>query len=95
MNNMDRLLADDLKELLDRLGASIPEGAVEEVRRKIPRLRKRLDQIDIRLAGEYAALTEAYRSWERTLDDLENIWALAAWRSTSEEAPERASGIAA
>lgn len=95
MNNIDRLLADDLRELLGRLAATIPEGAVEDVRRKIPRLRMRLDQIEGRLAAEYAALTDAYGSWERALEDLENVWALAAWRSTAEEAPENASGIAA
>jgi hypothetical protein len=94
MNNVDRLLADDLMGLLDRVAATIPEGAVEEVRRTVPRLRMCLDQIEARLAVQYAALSEAYGNWERAREDLENVWALAAWRST-EEAPEHASGIAA
>lgn len=96
MNNMERLLADDLTDLLDRLGAVVPEGAAEDIQRKMPRLRMRLDQVEARLAGEYAALTEAYGTWKRALEDLENVWALAAWRSTMEEAaPEELSRIAA
>jgi hypothetical protein len=94
MNNMDRLLADDLRGVLDRLAATIPEGAVEDVRRKIPRLRMCLDQIETRLAVDYTALSETYGNWKRALEDLENVWALAAWRST-EEALEEASRIAA
>jgi len=40
-------------------------------------------------------LTEAYGSWKRALEDLENVWALVAWRSIAEDAPEEVSRIAA
>ena len=59
MNSMERVLSDDLTRLVDRLSASIPEGAL------------------------------------RALDDLENVWALAAWRSAAEEPVESASQLAA
>lgn len=96
MNNMERLLAADLTDLLDRLGAMIPEGVAEDAQRRMPRLRMRLDQAEAHLAGEYTALMEAYGTWKRALEDLENIWALGAWRSTMEEAaPEELSRIAA
>jgi hypothetical protein len=95
MNNMEQLLADDLGDLLDRLAAGVPEGAMEDIWRKTPRLRARLDQVEAHLAAEYAALTDAYGSWKRALEDLENIWALAAWRSTAEDALENVPRMAA
>jgi hypothetical protein len=95
MNNIEPLLADDLRDLLDRLGEAISQDAVEDIRREMPRLRKRLDQIEADLAAGYAALTEAYGSWKRALEHLENVWALAAWRSIAENAPEGVSRIAA
>jgi hypothetical protein len=95
MNNMERLLADDLGDLLDRLATGIPEGTGDDIWRRTPRLRARLDQVEAHLAAEYAALTEAYGSWKRALEDLENIWALAAWRSTADDAPEDLPRIAA
>jgi hypothetical protein len=30
---------------------------------------------------------EGYGRWRRALEDLENLWALAAWRSTAAEEP--------
>jgi len=95
MNNIERLLADDLRDLLDRLGEAIPQGAVEDIRREMPRLRTRLDHIEAHLSAEYAVLTEAYGSWKRALEDLENVWALVAWRSIAEDAAEEVSRIAA
>jgi hypothetical protein len=95
MNGMERLLVDDLGDLMNRLGETIPQGAVENIRRETPRLLARLDQIEAHLAAEYTALTEAYGNWKQTLQDLENVWALALWRSTAEGAPEEASRIAA
>jgi len=95
MNNIERLLADDLRDLLDRLGEAISQDAVEDIRREMPRLRTRLDHIEAHLAAEYAVLTEAYGSWKRALEDLENVWALVAWRSIAEDAPEEVSRIAA
>jgi hypothetical protein len=47
------------------------------------------------LAGARAALVEDYARWTRALDDLENIWALAAWRSAAEEPLDAVSRLAA
>ena len=48
------------------------------------------------LAAARASLLEAYGRWRRGLEDLENLWALAAWRSaTAEEPSEQASALAA
>jgi hypothetical protein len=52
--------------------------------------------MDATLAGIRVSLLESYGRWGRALDDLENLWALAAWRSvTSEETPEKPAALAA
>ncbi|HSD20232.1 MAG TPA: hypothetical protein VLC54_09345 [Anaeromyxobacter sp.] len=95
MNTMERVLADDLARLIDRLAASIPEGAFERVCTTTPALRARLDQLDRTLAAARGSLVEAYERWARALDDLENVWALAAWRSAVEGPAENAPRLAA
>jgi hypothetical protein len=95
MNRMERVLSDDLTRLTDRLAASIPEGALDRIRATTPTLRARLDQLEATLAGARASLVEDYARWARALDDLENVWALAAWRSAAEEPVESVSRLAA
>jgi hypothetical protein len=90
MNAMERVLADDLGRLIDRLAASIPEGAFERIRTTTPTLRARLDQVEMTLASAHASLVAGYERWAQALDDLENVWALAAWRSAAEEPVENA-----
>lgn len=95
MNPMERVLADELARLLDRLAASIPEGVFERMRTTMPTLRARLDQVEATLATAHASLREDYGRWTRALEDVENVWALAAWRSTAEEPAERVPRLAA
>jgi outer membrane murein-binding lipoprotein Lpp len=95
MNAMERVLADDLARLIDRLAASVPEGAFGRICTTTPTLRARLDQLDTTLAATRGSLVEAYERWARALDDLENVWALAAWRSAVEEPAENAPRLAA
>jgi len=42
-----------------------------------------------------AALLEDYGRWRRTLDDLENLWALASWTLAAEQPAEYATPRAA
>jgi hypothetical protein len=86
MNSMKRALSDDLTRLFD-LSVSIPERTLTLVRRD--------DEVEAILAGARASLIENYARWARGLDDLENVWALAAWRSAAEEPVESASRLAA
>jgi hypothetical protein len=96
MNSMERLLHDEITRLMDRLATSVPEGGTERMRAANPTLRLRLDEIDSVLAGLRSSLIETYGRWNRALDDLENLWALAAWRSAlSEDAVEKATALAA
>jgi hypothetical protein len=90
MNAMERVLADELGRLTDRLAASIPKGAFERIRTTTPTLRARLDQVETTLAAAHASLVAAYGLWAQALDDLENVWALAVWRAAADEPVENA-----
>ena len=85
MNAMQRMLSDELGRLTDRLAGSIPEGSLERIRAVTPTLAVRLVDLEARLAAAQNSMVEDYARWRQTLDDLENVWALAAWRSASEE----------
>jgi hypothetical protein len=96
MNSLDRMLHLELSQLLDRIAASVPPGSMGAIASANPTLRARVDTAEAGLAAARASLLEAYGRWRRGLDDLENLWALAAWRSTTAEEPcEQASALAA
>jgi hypothetical protein len=87
MNAVDVVLQDELGRLIDRLAAAVPGGSLEATSAGNPTLRTRLDDMEVSLATARAALLEDYGRWRRTLDDLENLWALASWSSAPVEQP--------
>lgn len=96
MNPVERVLYDEITRLLDRLAVSVPDTSFEAIRAANPTLRARLDEAEATLAAQRAALLEGYGRWRRALEDVENLWALAAWRSAATEEPaEQASALAA
>ncbi len=96
MNPVERVLDDELVWLLDRVAATVPEGAVADVPAASPTLAARLGEADVRVAEIRAALLADYARWRRALDNLENLWALASWRSAAvQETPEQAAVLAA
>jgi hypothetical protein len=97
MNPLDRVLHEELTNLIDRLATSVPEGSLAQAAGANPLLRTRLDEADAQLAAARASLLEGYGRWQRALEDVENLWALAAWRrsAASEEATEQAAALAA
>lgn len=95
MNPMERMLSNELARLIDRLAASIPEGSLERIRTVTPTLAARLAHVEAGLAGAHASMVEDYARWRQALDDLENIWALAAWRSAAEEPVDTVARLAA
>ena len=96
MNPVERVLYQELTQLLDRLATSVPDGGLERIRAANPALRARLDDAEANLASAREALLEGYGRWRRALDDVENLWALAAWRSAAAEEPaEQAAPLAA
>jgi hypothetical protein len=97
MNAVDRVLYEELTHLVDRLATSVPNGSLAQAAEANPLLRSRLDEADVQLASARAALLEGYGRWQRALEDMENLWALAAWRRSAapEEAAEQTTALAA
>ena len=97
MNPVDRILYEELTHLVDRLATSVPNGSLTQAAGANPLLRARLDEADAQLATARAALLDDYGRWRRALEDMENLWALAAWRrsAASEEASDQAAALAA
>ena len=96
MNPVERVLQQELTGLLDRLATSLPEGGFEAIRGTNPTPKARLDDADAKLAAARESLLDGYGRWRRALDDLENLWALGAWRSAAAEEPaEQSTALAA
>ena len=97
MNPVDRVLYDELTHLVDRLATSVPVGSLAQAAAANPLLRTRLEEADAQLAAARTALLEGYGRWQRALEDMENLWALAAWRRSAapEEASEQPTALAA
>jgi hypothetical protein len=94
MNPVEQLLYDEVTHFMDRLATSVAPGAATAT--AMPGIRGRLDDAESELATARAAMVESYGRWRRALDDVENYWALAAWRSTAAEEPrEHAAALAA
>jgi hypothetical protein len=93
MNAVEQLLYDEVTHFIDRLATSVGPGAAPTA---IPTMRGRLDDAESELATARAAMMESYGRWRRALEDVENLWALAAWRSRAAEEPrEQATALAA
>jgi hypothetical protein len=93
MNAVEQLLYDEVTHFIDRLATSVGPGAAPTA---IPTMRARLDDAESELATARAAMMESYGRWRRALEDVENLWALAAWRSRAAEEPrEQAAALAA
>jgi hypothetical protein len=95
MNPIERLLQDEVTRFVDRLASSVPPGGITSPAMTTA-ARTRLDDAEAQLAQARATLMEGYGRWRRALDDVENLWALAAWRSSAaEEASEHPAPLAA
>jgi hypothetical protein len=95
MNAVEQVLSGEVNDLLEHLASSVPGGCLTIIGGRQPTLKKRLDEMERQLTLERAALLEGYGRWRRALEDVENLWALAAWRSAAEEPAEPAGSIAA
>ena len=95
MNAVEQVLRADMNELLDRLASSVPGGCLTTISGTQPTLRKRLEEMEDHLTDARAVLLDGYGRWRRALEDLENLWAITAYRSSAEESVEPARAIAA
>ena len=93
---MERVLDAEVVDLLDRVASSLPAGTVGTIPTTSPLLKARLDEAEGRLAELRSTVLDGYGRWQRTLEDLENLWALASWRSAAAQEPvEQATTLAA
>jgi hypothetical protein len=95
MNAVEQMLDAELVALLDRLAGTLPQGTARCMATAAPTVRSRLDEADARLAEIRTALLADYGRWRRALEDVENLWALASWRSAAEEPVDQAATLAA
>ena len=95
MNAVERLLQEEVTHFVDRLASSLPPDGIGS-HMLTPAVRTRLDEAEAQLAQARASLMEGYGRWRRALEDVENLWALAAWRSiAAEETSEHSAPLAA
>jgi hypothetical protein len=85
MNPVQQVLDRELGALLERIAGSLPSGTLTSVMTSNPALKARLEVADSQLAAARASMLEAYGRWNRALEDLENLWAVAElYASTSD-----------
>jgi hypothetical protein len=87
MNSVERIIDGELISLLDRLASSVPPEILSRLPGVSPTLRPRLDEAEAHLADVRATLLVDYGRWRRALEDVENLWALASWRSAAAQEP--------
>jgi len=92
MNAFEKLLQDELNRLVDRIAAQAGDDAAAGL---TPDLKARIDRCEGRLTELRAALLDGYLEWSRTLDECEDLWAVAGLRKDGAEAPARVSRRAA
>jgi hypothetical protein len=88
MSRMEQVLDQEVNQLLERLAATVPGGCLESAGQH-PTLKRRLDEVEGQMAAVRATLLDGYGRWRRSLDDLENLWALAAWKAAGDDASYR------
>jgi hypothetical protein len=85
MNQIDRLLLDEMHRLVDRVATLEPDGLVDALAAH-PHLRSLIDAAEARLTAVRADLVGLYRQWEEAIEEYEDLWALCALKRA---APER------
>lgn len=88
MEPLDRLLRDDLNQLLDRIAPAALESGGAVALGPDPGLRVLMDEAEASLSGLRLRLLDDYEEWRRAMDACERLWAL--WRLRADGAPEPA-----
>lgn len=92
MNTFEKLLQDELHRLVDRIAARAGDDTAA---RLTPDLKARIERCEGRLTELRAALLDGYVEWTRSLEECEDLWAVAGLRKDAAEAPVRISRKAA
>ena len=77
MNPLERVLQNDLDQLVDRLSAAMPEGFFTECADSCPEVLARLEGAEARLSGARLDLLRSYAAWRHALDECADLWAVA------------------
>ena len=94
MNPLQRVLTEDLSRTLEAVAGSSGQGTLDFITAHHPDLRSRIEKAESRLAAERAGLLVQYAGWRSTLEELENLWALATWEAREPGAAEALSQAA-
>ena len=94
MNPLECVLTEDLSRTLEAVAGSSCKGTLDFITAHHPDLRSRIEKAESRLAAERAGLLTRYAEWRTTLEELENLWALAAWEAREPGAAEALSHAA-
>ena len=94
MNPLERVLTEDLSRTLEAIAGTSREGTLDFITAHHPDLRSRIEKAESRLAAERAGLLAQYAGWQSSLEELENLWALAAWEASEPGAAEALSQAA-
>lgn len=92
MNALERLLQDELNRLLDRIALRAGDDTAGGLKSD---LRAPIERCEDRLTALRAALLGGYAEWTRTIEECEDLWAVAGLRKDGAEAPARISRRAA
>src|SRR5512137_1608121 len=84
MKHFERLLQDDLNRMVDRIAVRAGEGTAAGLKSD---LKARIERAEDRLTVLRGALLDGYTEWVRTIEECEDLWALAALRREAPEAP--------
>lgn len=87
MNRIERMLTDEMARMIDRVAAASPPGTVETIARTAA-LRASAEAAEAALAAAYVSLGEHCARFDGALQDLEDVWSLAAWKV--EQSPQEA-----
>ena len=82
MNALERLLQDDLNQLIDRMAATTHEGLVVGCGERRPELLAQLADSEMRLTTARQTLLEHYAVWRDALAECSDLWELADLAAT-------------
>src|SRR6185503_11436405 len=92
MNALERLLQDELNRLLDRIAVRAGDDSAGGLKSD---LRAPIERCEDRLTALRGALLDGYSEWARTIEEYEDLCAVAGLRKDGAESPARISRSAA
>jgi len=83
MNALERLLQDDLNQLIDRMAAMTHEGLLAGCEERRPDLLAQLADSETRLTSARRRLLEHYAVWRDVLAECSDLWELVDFAASA------------